>query len=156
MPVALSSLRIEAELDPSKYVAGAQQKAAADQQMVASGEKVAGSVDATQRRLGESSTAVERLARSIDPAYNAQQRLGTATQRLDLPPLRPLYRASRGVSVGCKAVIRSPRHWSVEVCQSLTPFPASRRAVIRSNRHHAFCHRAFAARGQKLSPRGFS
>jgi len=33
MPVALSSLRIEAELDASRYVAGAQQKAAADQRM---------------------------------------------------------------------------------------------------------------------------
>src|SRR5215472_1440723 len=103
MPVALSPLRIEAELDASKYVAGAQAKAEADAKMVQSGEKVAGSVDATQRRLGESSTAVERLARSIDPAYNAQQRLVTATQRPDLPLLRPLPRASGTVSVGVKS-----------------------------------------------------
>src|SRR5215471_10862664 len=72
MPVSLSSLRVEAELEASKYVQGAQQKAAADERMVQSGEKVAQSVDQPQRRLGESPTAVERLARSIDPAYNAQ------------------------------------------------------------------------------------
>jgi hypothetical protein len=73
-------MRVEAELDASKYAAGARQKAQADQKMVESGEKVATSVDQTQRRLGESSTAVERLSRSVDPAYNASQRLGTGSR----------------------------------------------------------------------------
>ena len=54
MPVSLSSLRVEAT----------------------------GSVEQTHRRLGDSSTAVERLARSIDPAYNASQRLATGQQTL--------------------------------------------------------------------------
>jgi hypothetical protein len=69
--VVLSSLRVTAELDAGAYARGADQKVAADQRMVDSGNKVAGAVEQTERRLGTSGTALERLTRSIDPAYRA-------------------------------------------------------------------------------------
>jgi hypothetical protein len=69
--VVLSSLRVTAELDAGAYARGADQKAAADQKMIDSGDKVAASVEQTERRLGTSGTALEKLTRSIDPAYRA-------------------------------------------------------------------------------------
>jgi hypothetical protein len=51
--VSLHSLRIDAILDPSKYVAGANQKSAADDKMVGSGRQLAGSIEQTDRRLGK-------------------------------------------------------------------------------------------------------
>jgi hypothetical protein len=81
MPVQLNSIRVEAALDASQYVEGARQKAAADQQMVEGANKLGASLDQTDRRLGQSATVVERLARSIDPAYAAETKLaaGAAT-----------------------------------------------------------------------------
>lgn len=81
MPVALSSLRVEASLDAAQYVAGARAKADADTAMVKGADALNTSLEATERRLSQSGTAVERLAKSIDPAYQAQRRLeaGTAT-----------------------------------------------------------------------------
>lgn len=74
MAVSLSQIRIEATMDASAYTAGASQKAAADQKMVASGDAVAKSLTQTEQRLGSQSSALERLTRSIDPAYAAQQK----------------------------------------------------------------------------------
>jgi hypothetical protein len=81
MAVALSSLRIEAQLDASAYLRGAEQKSAADTRMVDSGAKVAGSIDLTERKLATSGGAIERFVRQNDQAYraNAQFEAGQRT-----------------------------------------------------------------------------
>jgi hypothetical protein len=72
MPVALTQLRVEASLDASDYINEAERKAAADKKMIDSGGQVAASIDQTERRLTQSSTTFDRLARSIDPVTKAQ------------------------------------------------------------------------------------
>jgi hypothetical protein len=65
--VSLRSLRVTADFDPSGYVRGASQKSGADEKMVASGNQLTGSLQQTDRRLGESSTALERFkAKTIE------------------------------------------------------------------------------------------
>jgi hypothetical protein len=76
--ILLTELRILVD----DYVAGAKRKADADATMVAGAEKVGAAVETTERKLGTSSSAYERLVRSIDPAYQAQQRLLAGTQTL--------------------------------------------------------------------------
>lgn len=70
---SIHSLRISAELDAQPYKAGADIKSAADRQMVESGQKLAGSIEQTERRLGTSGGAFERFQRSVDPAYRSSQ-----------------------------------------------------------------------------------
>jgi hypothetical protein len=79
--VAIRTLRVSAELDSASYAQGAARKVAADRAMVESGKAAAEQQDVTARKLAEGSRAVDALQRSIDPAFNAQQRLaaGTAT-----------------------------------------------------------------------------
>ena len=79
--IALESLRVSAELDAAKYVAGAQAKSAADKAMVESANAVGAAVQATDRRLVDSASAVERLARQVDRGYDSQVRFekGAAT-----------------------------------------------------------------------------
>jgi len=82
MAVSISSIKVEASLDAGSYLSGARAKVEADAQMVASGERVNSSQEQTERRLGQSATALERLTRSIDPAYSAQQKLEAGQQTL--------------------------------------------------------------------------
>jgi hypothetical protein len=72
MAISLASLRVEADFDAGKDIEGARQKEQADARMVDSGNKLAGSLDNTNRRLGDHGTTAEKLARSLDPAYNAE------------------------------------------------------------------------------------
>jgi hypothetical protein len=67
MATNLTQIRIEASLDASGYIAAAQKKAQADQQMVDSGNKVAASLDATDRRLNQN-TGVNKFLQSNDQA----------------------------------------------------------------------------------------
>jgi hypothetical protein len=87
MPTRLESLRVEADLNAAKYVAGAQAKAAADQKMIDSAKAVDAATETTQRKLGDSATAVDRLARSLDPAIKMQANMeraqGTLTRALE-------------------------------------------------------------------------
>ena len=87
MTTRLESLKVSAELDASKYAEGARQKIAADQAMVDSAKSVDGSVQVTQQRLGISSSAVDRLARSLDPAAKSSANLayvqGTLSRAMD-------------------------------------------------------------------------
>lgn len=66
--VMLSSLTVSTTLDASGYAAGAAKKAAADQQMIGSGESLADNLDLTQRRLTDSGTSFDKFVRSVDPA----------------------------------------------------------------------------------------
>src|SRR5260221_2139134 len=81
MVVALSSLKVVVDGDSTGYQQAMDGKATADAKAVASGNALSTSLDQTERRLGTSGTALERLTKSIDPAYASQQRLaqGTAT-----------------------------------------------------------------------------
>jgi hypothetical protein len=84
--------------------------------MIDSGNKVADGITQTERRLGTSQTAYERLARSIDPAYQAQTRLaaGTATlQEDEMPKLIKRLRVSRdlkSILAAATVVIASAFH----------------------------------------------
>lgn len=71
MAVSLSQIRVEASLDASKYLEGARAKVASDEAMVDSGDKVAGQLDITERRLGTSGSALERFVQRNDAAYRA-------------------------------------------------------------------------------------
>lgn len=82
MAVSLSQIRVEAVFDAQGYVSGANAKASADTKMVQSGQQLAGSLEQTERRLTQSGGALERFARSIDPAYASQQKLATGTATL--------------------------------------------------------------------------
>lgn len=82
MATSLSSLRIEATLDAAGYVAGGNAKAATDAKMVQSGQQLAGTLDATDRKLSTTGTSAERLARSLNPAYAETQKLETGMRTL--------------------------------------------------------------------------
>src|SRR5262245_16012125 len=80
--VRLESLRVEAALDTSKYVQGAKDKVSADEKMVGSSKSLDQAIEVTERRLGQSASSLERLARSVDPAYAGQQKLERAQSTL--------------------------------------------------------------------------
>ena len=82
MVTRLDQLRVEADLDASKYVASAAAKSAADQKMIDSGKAVDDSIHSTERRLVESQSSVDRLARSLDPATAAQAKLTSVQKTL--------------------------------------------------------------------------
>lgn len=73
MTVMLASLRIAPEIDASKYVAGAQQKAAADRAMTESSMGVAQALSATNTRIGDASNVVSVLARRYVEGERAVQ-----------------------------------------------------------------------------------
>ncbi len=68
MTTRLDSLVVSAALDASAYTQGAAQKVAADQSMIDSAKAVDTSTTTTQQKLGVSSSAIDRLTRSLDPA----------------------------------------------------------------------------------------
>lgn len=82
MTVELASLRVEASLDAQSYVAGANAKVGADQKMIAAGQQLVTAFEQTERKLGLSSTALERLARAIDPTHAASQKLEAGQRTL--------------------------------------------------------------------------
>src|ERR1043166_4613871 len=80
--VELRLLRVEATLDAGAYKTGADQKTAADDKMVASGKRLTDTLETTDRRLSQTGGSYERLARSLDPAYAAQQRFEAGSRTL--------------------------------------------------------------------------
>lgn len=71
MGVFLSSIRIEAAYDSSQYTRGAQQQVDADKQMIGSSQQLGATVETTQRKLGTSTTALERLTKAVDDNYRS-------------------------------------------------------------------------------------
>jgi hypothetical protein len=82
MATNLTQIRIEASLDASGYVSAAQKKSQADQQMVDSGNKVATALDATDRRLNQSS-GLNRFLQQNDAALKAVNLYESGVRRLD-------------------------------------------------------------------------
>lgn len=73
MTTRLESLRVQAEMDASQYLNEAQKVTQANEAMAASAGKTATTLDQQNVRVSQSATAVDRLARSIDPAFRSQQ-----------------------------------------------------------------------------------
>ncbi|TIP07795.1 phage tail length tape measure family protein [Mesorhizobium sp.] len=74
MTVQLSRLITSAEIDASKYKAGADQKVAADRAMVASAQAVGQAASATDTKISQSGDALARLSRQYVEGFSAQQR----------------------------------------------------------------------------------
>ncbi|QRM36944.1 hypothetical protein F3X89_03720 [Rhizobium rhizogenes] len=74
MVVALSSLRVGAEVDSSKYTAGMAEKVAADKAGAASSAAVGDALTTTNTKIGQSGDILSRLRRQyVDGAANAQR-----------------------------------------------------------------------------------
>ncbi|CDX29055.1 hypothetical protein MPLSOD_110118 [Mesorhizobium sp. SOD10] len=82
MAVQLSSLRVSAELDASKYVVGAQQIASATAQASAGNAALAASVTSVQAKISAAGDPVERLSRQFVDGYAATQRMSSAFNTL--------------------------------------------------------------------------
>src|ERR1051326_5568257 len=84
--IALSSLRVSADLDASGFEPGMQKIAASSEKGTAAVEKAAGAVETTQRRLGESTARYVSTIRQLDPALassiTAQQKFETTSRNL--------------------------------------------------------------------------
>jgi hypothetical protein len=72
---SLNSLRVEAALDASGWETGAQKIVSSSATATGGVNQLAGAVEQTERKLGNSATGFERLQRSIDPAYAASVKL---------------------------------------------------------------------------------
>ncbi|MER9901599.1 phage tail length tape measure family protein [Mesorhizobium sp. M0130] len=87
MTVQLSRLVTSAEIDASKYKAGADQKVAADRAMVASAQAAGQAVTATDTKISQSGDSLARLSRQYVEGFTAQQRfesgLGALARGLD-------------------------------------------------------------------------
>ncbi|HTV69843.1 MAG TPA: phage tail length tape measure family protein [Rhizobiaceae bacterium] len=82
MTVQLSALRVAADLDPSRYVAGMNQKIAADKAGAASSREVGNAISQTDSRLSTASTGIERLMRQTVQGYSASQSFERALRTL--------------------------------------------------------------------------
>jgi hypothetical protein len=80
--VSLTQIKIQADLDASGYIASAQKKAASDQQMIDSGNKLSGTLDQTERKLGTSGSAITRFINSNDAAAKATATYEDGVRRL--------------------------------------------------------------------------
>ena len=74
---------VRSALDATEYTRGAQQVAQANERMAASGTAAAGATERQQTQLRESSGAIDRLQRSLDSAYRAQQQFEAAQRRIN-------------------------------------------------------------------------
>ncbi len=89
MTVQLSSLRVSAEMDSQKYVAGANAKVAADRAMTASSQAVGQAVAQTDTKISQSGDMLARLSRQYVDGYANAQRMNSAVMQL-----------SRGIETG--------------------------------------------------------
>lgn len=80
--VKLSTLRVSAEMDASKYVAGAAQIETADQKMVQANQQVVFSFNDTTVKVSQSGDVLARLSRQYVDGYAAAQRMGAALTQL--------------------------------------------------------------------------
>ncbi|MCA1971327.1 MAG: tape measure protein, partial [Caenispirillum sp.] len=83
MTVRYTSLRASAELDASKYEAGARRKVAADEKMTQSGKEVGAGVGATERQVVASAGGFTRYGAAVDKAYAAQLNFDKAQRALN-------------------------------------------------------------------------
>lgn len=81
--IQLSSIRVSAELEASKYKAGADQKVAADKAMVASGQAVASNVVQLDTKISQSGDVLARLSRKYIDGYAAAQQYNSALGQLN-------------------------------------------------------------------------
>ncbi len=82
MTVQLSSLRVTADLDVSGYVAGAQQKVAADNAMVASSRAVDAAVTNTPTKISQFGDSISRLERQYVDGLASSQKFQSALSTL--------------------------------------------------------------------------
>lgn len=78
----IKSLRVSAEMDASKYTAGAAQKVAADKAMVASGNQVAAGVTQQDTKISQAGDVLARLSRQYVDGYASAQRFNSALNQL--------------------------------------------------------------------------
>lgn len=83
MTVQLSTLRVAPEMDASKYVAGAQDKIAADKAMAASSAAAGQAVTATDTKIGQAGDVLARLSRQYEQGYAAQQKFNQGLGQLN-------------------------------------------------------------------------
>lgn len=82
MTVEISTLRVVSEMDSSSYEAGARQKAAADDVMVASAQKAGQAFTQLDQKISNSANATERLKRTYVDGYASAQRFNQAIDNL--------------------------------------------------------------------------
>ena len=82
MAVELRTLRVSAELDASRYVAGAQQIATATKLASSGNIDLAASVTTVQTKISAAGDPVERLSRQFVDGYAATQRMTSAFDTL--------------------------------------------------------------------------
>lgn len=99
MTVQLSTMRVSAELDATKYVAGAQQKQAADRGMVATSREVSGAVSQTDTRLSQTGDSVSRLARQYVDGHANAMRFNAALNSLSAQLSRGNVEMTQALSI---------------------------------------------------------
>jgi hypothetical protein len=72
--IALSSLRVAAEIDASKYKTGADQKIASDRAMVASSQAVGSAFSQTDTKISTAGDSLAKLSRQYLDGYKNQER----------------------------------------------------------------------------------
>ncbi|HBF30864.1 phage tail length tape measure family protein [Rhizobium sp.] len=82
MTVEINTLRVVSEMDSSSYEAGARQKAAADDVMVASAQKAGQAFTQLDQKISNSANATERLKRTYVDGYASAQRFNQAIDNL--------------------------------------------------------------------------
>lgn len=78
MVVEIRTLRVSADMDAAKYVAGAQAKESADRGMAASGREAAAAQAQLDQKITVAGNAVERLSRQYVDGYASAQRMNSA------------------------------------------------------------------------------
>ncbi|ANM12042.1 phage tail length tape measure family protein [Rhizobium sp. N324] len=87
--VEIRTLRVSAEMDASKYTAGAQQKAAADDRMKQSGKGLGDSFTENDQKISAATNVLAKLSRQYVDGYATTQRFNQAVNQL-----------TRGVELG--------------------------------------------------------
>lgn len=87
--VEIRTLRVSAEMDASKYAAGAQQKAAADDRMKQSGKGLGDSFTENDQKISAATNVLAKLSRQYVDGYATTQRFNQAVNQL-----------TRGVELG--------------------------------------------------------
>lgn len=82
MTTRLASLKASAELDATKYAAGAAKVDAANKKMAGSQAATNTAMAQTQARTAESARAFDKYRGSLEPAFRAQQNLEAGSRRL--------------------------------------------------------------------------
>lgn len=72
--IALSSLRVAAEIDASKYKTGADQKIASDRAMIASAQAIGATFSQTDSKISTAGDSLARLSRQYLDGYKNQER----------------------------------------------------------------------------------